>query len=531
MSSPAYYQWVWEDGIEGAGARALRAVLARLRAKKLQASTADFMAVHARSLALARLRGHQAPLRSVWLDAIAGSLLKDALDAPLPWSYRGPIRPGTDPLLVEVMDVLAGAEVGALAPGTPQPPLVHAVATELEALGIDTDGESNLDLLDVEDRLRSRALHRLAILELPGIERLHGPSLALSGDRREGWRLRTTLEQHAALIEAGAYGPTLHDAARAKLEEQLRAARGQVAKLAQGLNRAAFAGLSSVSDGLLADLRASVADEPSFEAIGEALSILHPLLRHGQLLEIANAPVLHAVIEAAFDRALWLLEPPATIPVAQVVAHIRAVIALREITRDEMAADQQSPTGVEPARVMAVLKRKASSAVADPVSRGAALGALFSLETAQAEASDDVAQALRLLGSLPPSRIGDALAGLVALTRESLAQEPAFVAGLDGVVQALDDGDFVLALPAMRAAFAWLPTRERGELAQQVLRVHDAERLSRRALTQPLPGGSAEALAEARLTEQRVLEQLAAWGVVLEPVGGSGPWACRSRHR
>src|SRR5690606_20737593 len=142
-----------------------------------------------------------------------------------------------------------------LAAGTPQPPLVHAVAAELQALGIAADGELELDLLRDHDRARSRALHRLSILGLPGVERLRGPSLALSAERREAWRLRSSLEQHAALIEAGAYGPTLHDAARARLEEQLQQARGRVAALAAALDRAALAGLSSVSAGLLAELR------------------------------------------------------------------------------------------------------------------------------------------------------------------------------------------------------------------------------------------------------------------------------------
>src|SRR5690606_7059058 len=184
MSSPAYYQWVWECGSAGAGAHAVQQVLARLRQKKLPASTADLIAVDVRAQALARLRGHAAPLRSDWLDAIAGVLLKDSLDMPLPWSYRGPIRAGTDPVLVEVMDVLAGSAMGELAAGTPQPPLVHAVAAELQALGIAADGELELDLLRDHDRARSRALHRLSILGLPGVERLRGPSLALSAERR-----------------------------------------------------------------------------------------------------------------------------------------------------------------------------------------------------------------------------------------------------------------------------------------------------------------------------------------------------------
>jgi hypothetical protein len=46
--------------------------------------------------------------------------------------------------------------------------------------------------------------------------------------------------------------------------------------------------------------------------------VLFMLLRHGQLLGMADAPVLRVVIEAGFDRALWLFEPPAAVPPADV---------------------------------------------------------------------------------------------------------------------------------------------------------------------------------------------------------------------
>ncbi|WP_395348627.1 DUF5682 family protein [Variovorax sp. UC122_21] len=59
MPSPAYYQWMWEHGLEGAAHRALQQVMQRLRDKKLPASTADLMAVHLRAQGLARLRGHE----------------------------------------------------------------------------------------------------------------------------------------------------------------------------------------------------------------------------------------------------------------------------------------------------------------------------------------------------------------------------------------------------------------------------------------------------------------------------------------
>lgn len=80
-------------------------------------------AAHLHAMALAQLRGHTLPLRTDWLDAIAGSLIKEALNAPLPWSYRGVIHPDTDPILLTLIDTLAGDGFGKLAPSTPQPPL------------------------------------------------------------------------------------------------------------------------------------------------------------------------------------------------------------------------------------------------------------------------------------------------------------------------------------------------------------------------------------------------------------------------
>jgi hypothetical protein len=533
MPSPAYYQWVWDHGPEGAAHRALQHVMQRLREKKLPASTADLMAVHLRAQGLARLRGHEKPLRSDWLDALAGALVKDALDAPLPWTYRGAIRPGTDPVLVQAMDVLAGDTVGRLAPGTPQPPLVAAVQAELAAHGIVLRGQLKLDLLLETDRAKSRVLHRLSILRLPGVRRTQGPKLAMSGERTELWSLSEPLEQQAALIEAGAWGASVHDAARARLEDDLRQANGRIGPLADGLNQAAWAGLSALSDALLRELRSAMASEPRFEALGSALSVLHTLLRHGQMLGMADAPVLRVVIESGFDRALWLLEPPAAITPADMQAHLEGHLALRRIVADVLAHaqdnahDAHAPSllDVEPARALAVWQRKAADTSAAPVSRGAALGATLSLAgriaDAQTHSDHGVGEAMQLLHSLPAPVLGDALTGLLALARETLSSEPAFVAGMDRTVQALDNADFVRAMPSLRAAFAWLPPQERGLLADQVLALHDATHLSRRALTAHRTGEAApEQLAEARRVEDAVLARLAAWGMTLEDAQG-----------
>jgi hypothetical protein len=532
MPSPAYYQWLWAHGAEGAGRRLLQAVLTRLREKKLPASTADLMAVQLRAHGLARLRGHRAPLRSDWLDALAGALVGDALDAPLPWTYRGPIRAGTDPVLVETMDVLAGDRAGQLAPGTPQPPLVASFQAELAAAGwqlAPRPFDVELDLLIPADRMRSRLLHRAALLDLPGFVRRSGPEWALSGQSKECWTLSQPFTQPAALIEAGAWGPTLHDAARARLEGRLRSAGRRIDALAAVLDRAAFAGLPALGQAVLADLRLAVAAEAQFEALGQALGMLHLLLRHGQQLGMADAPVLRVVIEAGVDRALWLLEPPGAVPAGAVDAHLQAMLALRQIARDA-AGDGHTgdphaggALAIDLPRMLAVFRRKAASPASAPLSRGAALGAVISLQddAGEAAAGTDAGigtgmgtgLALRVLDSLAPAQLGDAVAGLLALARDALLHDTRFVAGLDARVQALDDHDFVIALPALRAAFAWLPTRERGSLAGQVLGLHEATHLPRRHLLARSGAWAAEEVAAHRLAEQQAMAALAAWGL------------------
>lgn len=524
MSSPLYYQWIWESGCDGAGQRLLRDIAGRLRKRNLTASTADLIALHTHAQGLALLRGHAQPLRADWLDAVAACLLKDAQDVALPWTYRGTIRAGTAPLLVEVMDVLAGDVRGRLAPSTPRPPLLDSVERELAAVEITLEGERDIDLLAEKGRRESRVLHRLRLLGIPGIERLRGPALALAGERRERWRLGRPIEQTAALIEAGAYGATLADAARAMLETKLRDARSDIVALAQGLNEAALAGLAAVSDAVLADLSVAVAAAPRFEDVGHALSVLYPLYRHGDAVDVAGAPLLAVVIAAAYDRALWLYEPAAAIAAAEAFAHLRAIVALRDLVRGHAADRQEGDDGLdlELARALAVFARKARDATAAPLSRGAALGALVSLPQLAdaATAAFDTGAALALLGTQPPEALGDALSGLLALAREQIAEDPLFVRGVDALIGAFDDADFVQALPALRAAFAWLPARERGRLASAVLRLHQAAHLPQSALTAALPSDmDAQSIARATRLERAVWENLQRWGVMPAAAG------------
>lgn len=135
---------------------------------------------------------HTLPLRTDWLDAIAGSLIKEALNAPLPWSYRGVINPDTDPILVTLIDTLAGDGFGKLAPSTSQPPLPKDVTCELERTGISLPAELTLNRFTPDGLAQSQVLHRLAILEIPGVVRQQGSTLSLAGNGEERWKLTRT---------------------------------------------------------------------------------------------------------------------------------------------------------------------------------------------------------------------------------------------------------------------------------------------------------------------------------------------------
>src|SRR5262249_19272853 len=149
--------------------------------------------------------------------------------------------------------------VGKLHARTPAPPLVHDVTAELERLGLaDVEGRLELDLTDPAQLERSRVLHRLRVLGIPGYDRESGPESGLDPEYREAWELRRNGRRSAALIEAGAYGATLAEAAGALLEKATSDGPG-VAGLATILFDTVLCGLLAVADRLLSAIAAELA--------------------------------------------------------------------------------------------------------------------------------------------------------------------------------------------------------------------------------------------------------------------------------
>ena len=480
MPSPAFYQAVWEHGAALGAERMLNGAIRHLRARAQRVSVADAIAARTLADGLKLLRGHPALARIDVLDGLAGALVKDALDAPLPWTRRGVIGSRTDPLLVELVAAFSGERVGELAPGTPRPPLAVDAFAELERVGITlerVEQKRRVDLASERGVAQSHVLHRLRVLGIPGFQRLRGPSFSRQKTSLdEQWSIVRKLETDASLVEAALHGATLESAAAAKLEEQTRASHDLPA-LAAVLVEAALAGITSLAGRWLAQIASMVGQEASFAALGTALGRLLHLFRGEAILGAQASADLARVIEAFFDRGLWLFEGISGDSAPFDEALVMAVRALRDAMR--IARDQgdgeigRVRIDLDSARARAVCDRRARDAGAPASIRGAALGFAWSgfgaRDATEADAEEKEAIAITR-SAARAATMGDFLAGLFALAREEVTRAAALLEAIDVAVTGFTTGDFYSALPSLRQAFSYFPPRERLAIAESLVR-------------------------------------------------------------
>ncbi|MBB2943035.1 hypothetical protein FB565_002748 [Actinoplanes lutulentus] len=504
MPSPEYYQRLWEDGPAEAARYLVTAVAGRLRERGQPVSTADLIAARTSAEALARLRGHRHPARVDVLDGLAAALINEALDVPLPWSVRGTITAGQHPAVVEMTTVLSGDRIGRLHPDTPLPPLVHAATAELERHGFDQPGEPRLDLLEPEDRERSRLLHRLRVLGIPGYARTAGPATGIDPVLTEQWRIRLDENRLVALIEAGGYGPTLEAAATARIGQRVDDAGNDLGQLADALFDAAFCGVTGLAGDLPDRLERGVAAGTDLGELGRVLTVVLALWRHDRMLGTAGSDLLGAVVAGATRRILWLAEGwhgaglPADLP------RIRAVVAVRDAVRHAERA------GVDRTLARGIAERVAADRAAPPDLRGA----FYGLARILSQDTSDPGPAVR--GAFTGGSAGDWLAGLFGVARESVLAPGGILGLLDELVRGIGAEEFLLALPALRQAFEFFPPRERVTIADQLLEMRGLGGSGRDLLRTSMPP---EIVAAGLALDEAVEERLAQAGLL--PAGGA----------
>ena len=517
MPSPEYYQVLWESGPRAAAARLIEVVVHRLRERRQHVSTADLIAARTLTEGLARLRGHRHPSRTDLLDGLVSALVTDDLDEPLPWSVREPLSPGAHPVVAEMVAALSGDRVGRLAPGTPAPPLLGDVEAELESLGLDGAGEVRLRLSSDRGLRRSRTLHRLRVLGIPGFVLRSGLGAGgtalhdtVAGDEptlEERWTLAPGDHRLPKLIQAGAHGATLRDAAAAVLEERAAEAGNDIGRLAIVLLDAVLCGRTDLSGRVAGVIADAVTGTSDLGGLGEVLATTLELWRHDRVLGTVGSPLFATVIKSCVARVLWLVEGIRGGPAPADPPRLRALVA----TRDALL-HAAGPLGLDRDAAIAVAGRVGAAADAPPDLRGAAFGLGWSLGAA----ADPVRA---VLGVARPAVVGDWLAGLFALARdEVLAAENdpdgaagrGLVAVLDEMISGMSEHDFLVALPALRLAFGYFPPRERETIARRLLERRGI-RGSARSLLRPVR--DPVMLSEARALEEKVDLLLAAKGL------------------
>ncbi len=463
MPSPRYYQRLWEAGTEAAAEDIVASVVARLRGRRQPVSTADLVAARTLALGLARLRGHPTPGRTDVLDGLASALVTDALDRPLPWSGRGRLAAGTDPVVVEMVAALSGDTLGRLHPATPHPPLLYDVAAELERCSIPEAGDVRADLTAPAGLAVSRVLHRLRVLSIPGIVRRSGPDAGGDPVLVETWELREHDMRLPALIEAGSYGATLAAAAAAAVGDRFALSGSDAGALASVLFDAALCGLDELSDRVVADVGRLIGAAADVGDVGALLATALGLWRHDRLLGAAGSVALAGVVDAATTRVLWLVEVIRGGPAPADDGRLRALVAVRDAVIHAGAV-----LSVDRRSVLDACLR-AAGPDRPPDLRGAAVGMVWALDEEGAAGATTAERTVRNAGRADV--LGDFLAGMFAVAREQVlgADPPGIVGLLDELIGRFGDADFLVALPALRLAFSWFPPREREQIAHRLL--------------------------------------------------------------
>jgi hypothetical protein len=452
MPNPGFYQQVWQDrkaGQDDTHRTLLREVVKRLREAKQPISAADLIAAESTATALATLRGHAGVWRTDLVDGLIGSLIKEDLS-----------RSGKHPLLGAIHEVLRGGQRGLLAAGTVLPPLVLEIQAQLKAHDLEPQGmprEVELVLENEADRPRSQVLHRMRLLGITGYERTAGTDLASRDEVVtiwERWRITWSPDFDARCIEAARYGVSLSDAAAAVLGERAGAIERDAGAASLLLLDAALAGLTDLASALRQRVVELIRGENDFFRITQALGHLLYLYRYDAVLQTAGSEPMGELLREAYDRGLWLLET-----LGQTTGNgqelVQGLVELREtFERCELTL------GLSRTEIVQVLRRVAADQGQQPMARGGALGAQWSLGAA------DGAQVRREMGLFTdPELLGDFLTGLFALAREQAQRHRDLVLSVHEVLASYTDEQFLNALPALRLAFTYFTPREKHHLA------------------------------------------------------------------
>ena len=452
VASPGWYEHLWQGQGAAPGAVAvgwLTRVARLLRSEDLDASPAQVVDAARVAEALAALRG--LPLAGL-------PELSEACEAVF-WGGAGG---SALPLALIRERLIVGERLGSVPAGAPLVPLMQDLARQQKRLRLPPEAAERvleLDLRGPTDLDRSRLLHRLLLLGVPW-----GRDERVQGRRRgtfhEHWRLRWDPELAVALIEAGAWGNTVAEAADARARDAAVRAPDLPA-LTGMLDRVLLADLPAAARGLVERIGSEAARASDAAHLMAALPPLAQTLRYGSVRG-PDAEMLGHVVDGLVARigvglpsAVASLDDDAAEAMA---GHVDAVHGAVTLLEDERHRGDWLAALTRVAGQPGVHGRIAGRAVRLLLDTGA-------LDAAEAARRMGLALSL----AADPAYGSAWIEGFLAGSALALLHDAALWGVLDAWLAGLRGDAFTALLPLLRRTFARYEPAERrrlGELAR-----------------------------------------------------------------
>lgn len=449
VQSPGWYEHLWTCADRGHIIERWMTRVARLlREKDLDASSAHIIESVRLAETLATIRGRTLP----GLDE-----LNESTEAVFTFGNPLPLRLIHDKLIVgEVL-----GQVPASAPAVPLQRDIERLQTSLRLKPSAEDKPLDLDLRNATDLARSHLLHRLSILNIEWGRPDNVGMGRKAGTFHEYWRLQWRPEFAINIVEAGAWGNTVEEAATAFARHKADTAPSLAALTAQ-LDHVLLAQLPDAADHLTARIASVAAVASDVGVLMDALPALARVSRYGNVRK-TDAAMVDAVLSGLTARICVGL-PPACVNLsddaaAEMLARLNAV--------EDALATLARPDLTDPWRES--LRRAAEADTTHARLRGRAWRIL--LDTGAATRDEAATRmSLALSRAVAPAHAAAWLEGFLAGSGLILLHDRPLWDILDAWVTSLKPEQFDETVPLLRRAFSTFERPERRQMGELVKR-------------------------------------------------------------
>jgi hypothetical protein len=391
--------------------------------------------------------------------------------------------------------MVIGERLGAVPDSTPMVPLQRDLQAEQRRLRLKPtalDKEHDLDLRKPTDLDRSRLLHRLRLIGIgwgvPGTTAGVGRS---KGTFRETWTLAWRPEFDVELIEAGAWGTTVHTAANAKavaLANRLAAAadagavadEGALPQLTSLAERCLLADLGLALPQVMRALADRAAADTDVAHLMAALPSLARALRYGDVRG-TDTKSLGAVVDGLVVRICVGLSPAvngldddAARLLLKHIDEVNGALALLDTGTSERVTEPHPGGTID----HVTRWQDTLTSVIDRTGLHGLLEGRLTRLLRDAGRLDDVADRMARAVSVgaTPTRAAAWIEGFLAGGGLVLVHDDALLRLIDEWIAGLREQSFVDVLPLLRRTFSEYAAPERRSIGERVRQLDQAPR-------------------------------------------------------